>query len=168
MQLVRRKCSSPTFHLDCSMRQWESADRLNDRTKVTPDVCQYVVLLNQTYNFNVEKDLKQTLKINKKPLVWFVHAFQRCRVSVEYTTLFTQKELQTFGPIATEQSNGIVVRLFQKKYDASTTKLVGLKWHVKRLWGERQTCPYDIVHPDEFRETLAGATRDGTLPHHPW
>ena len=134
-----------------SFPQWDLARRLNLQTNVSPDECRYVVLLTETYSFRVEKDLKKTLKINKKPLVWFVKTFREHRVRVEYTTCFTQSELNVLGPIASQQSHGIVRRLFQKQYP-STVRLVGGKFHVRRVWGD--ACPYASLSIETFRDQI--------------
>ncbi|GFY55247.1 uncharacterized protein TNIN_321921 [Trichonephila inaurata madagascariensis] len=96
--------------------QWESARRLNEQIKVAPHTCQYVLLLHKTNCFNIEKDLRKLLKINHKPLVWFINTFQKHRVRVEYVVLFTQKELSVFGPIATQQTHGILSKRFENIY----------------------------------------------------
>lgn len=136
----------------CNLSQWELARRLNQRTGVTPAACQYVVLINQTYSFQIENDLKKTLRINKKPLNWFIRKFQQYRVRVEFTTLFTKKELDRFGPIAIQQSHGIVTRLFNQRYNPTTVKLVTPTWFAKKMWN--QQCPFTLIHPDEFRDTI--------------
>ncbi|GFQ99828.1 uncharacterized protein TNCT_226581 [Trichonephila clavata] len=136
-----------------SFPQWESVQRLNEQIKVTPPTCQYVLLLHQTNCFNIEKDLRKLLKINHKPLVWFINTFQKHRVRVEYAVLFTQRELSVFGPIATQQTHGILSKRFQKIYGAFQPTFVGLSWCIKKLWGGRNP-PFPTVSVETFRDRI--------------
>lgn len=135
-----------------SWNQWTLVNQFNIQTGILPDNCQYVVLLNNTQNFQVIKDLKFFLKINKKPLSWFIKEFRNHRVRVEYTTLFTVREKKKLGPIATKICNGITTRLFQKIYNHKTTKLVSSTWNIKKMWGEK--CQYASIHPETFRDQI--------------
>ena len=97
--------------------QWSSAQKFNNI--VSTPVIHYVVLLNKTYCFKVEKDLKFFLKITKKPLVWFIQKFREHGIRVEYGTLFTHKDILHFGPLSKAVSNGIVSWYLQSEYSHS-------------------------------------------------
>ncbi|GFS53160.1 uncharacterized protein TNCV_4516911 [Trichonephila clavipes] len=133
--------------------QWESARRLNKQIKVTPDKCQYVVLLHQTNCFNIEKDLRKLLKINHKPLVWFINTFQKHRVRVEYGVLFTQRELSVFGPIAIQLTHDILSKRFETIYGEFKPIFVTLPWCIKILWGGRN--PFPTMSIETFRDRIA-------------
>ncbi|GFT05740.1 uncharacterized protein TNCV_2711061 [Trichonephila clavipes] len=132
--------------------QWESARRLNEQIKVTPHTCQYVLLLPQTNCFDIEKDLRKLLKINHKPLVWFINTFQKHQVQVEYGVLFTQRELNVFGPIATQQTHGILSKRFETLYGEFKPTFVALPWCIKKLWRGRN--PFPTVSIETFRDRI--------------
>lgn len=134
-----------------SFQQWDSARRFNSSTRVLPTDCRYVVLLHDTVSFQLEKDLQRTLKINKKPLVWFNKAFQKHRVRVEYTTCFTKTESNVLGPIAAKQSRGIVARLFEKLYPAHV-QLVSSVYNVKQVFGDHAR--YESISIESFRDQI--------------
>lgn len=137
-----------------SHRQWASAQWFNDLTKINPETCQYVFLLEKTFGFQIEKDLKRALKINRKPIIWFIQTFQQHRVRVEYVTLFTQKELSVFGPLASQLSYGIAQKLFQKRYGNTKPIFVAQPWCVKKLWTGRN--PFHVITSETFRDRITG------------
>ncbi|GFQ78419.1 uncharacterized protein TNCT_152651 [Trichonephila clavata] len=130
--------------------QWESARRLNEQIKMTPHTCQYVLLLNKTNCFDIEKDLRNFLKINHKPLVWFINTFQKHRVRVEYAVLFAQRELSVFGPIANQQTHDILSKRFENIYGEFKQIFVSLPRCLKKLWGGRK--PFPTVSIETFRD----------------
>lgn len=116
--------------MDQTFVQWKEARQLNEIIGI--DACQWVVLLPYTQHFNVEKDLKKTLGITKQPLVWFVQQFKKYKVRVEYATVFTDKELETFGPVGISTSQGMVAVLLQKFYPPETIVVCPKRYTVKR------------------------------------
>ncbi|GFR04729.1 uncharacterized protein TNCT_37841 [Trichonephila clavata] len=162
--------------------QWESARRLNEQIKVTPYTCQYVLLLNQTNCFDIEKDLRKCLKINHKPLVWFINTFQKHRVRVEYAVLFTQRELSVFGPIAHQQTHGILSKRFENIYGKCKPIFVRLPWCLKNCGvAENHFQPFQWKHLETELQTdlkrllqqkvvyqcLVGG-REETIEQHRW
>ncbi|GFQ80496.1 hypothetical protein TNCT_266421 [Trichonephila clavata] len=120
--------------------QWESVRRLNEQIKVTPLTCQYVLLLNQTNCFDIEKDLRKFLK------------HQKHRVRMEYAVLFTQRELSAFGPIAHQQTHGILSKRFENIYGECKPIFVSFPWCLKKLWGGRK--PFPTVSMETFRDRI--------------
>ncbi|GFQ83349.1 uncharacterized protein TNCT_423371 [Trichonephila clavata] len=162
--------------------QWESARRLNEQIKVTPHTCQYVLLLNQTNCFDIEKDLRKILKINHKPLVWFINTFQKHRVRVEYAVLFTQRELSVFGPIAHQQTHGILSKRFETIYGECQPIFVSLPgvlkncgvaenpfqpFPLKHLETELQTDLKRLLQQKVVYQCLVGG-REETIEQHRW
>lgn len=103
--------------MDIPFPQWSSAKQFNQHAASSTH--HYVVLLTHTQSFNIEKDLKYFFRITKKPLLWFSKKFKEHGIQVEYATLFTQKDIQTFGPLSTNVSNAIVRCYLQSKYSES-------------------------------------------------
>lgn len=102
--------------MDTTFPQWQLANELNREIGISPSECEYLLLLVRTKEFKVIADIKQTLRITRQPLVWFVRKFQKHKVRVEYVTVFTQKEIEKLGPIATTVSQGIVKKLLGRHY----------------------------------------------------
>lgn len=132
--------------------QWESVRQFNKETGVSPDDCKFVVLLKNTNSFQVDIDLKKTLKITRKPLKWFIDIFRQYRVRVEYVTLFLPQDLKSLGPIADQQTIGIVSRLFEILYSTSKPTLVATPGCIKNVWFGRN--PFSTTSPETFREYI--------------
>lgn len=103
--------------MDFPFSQWSSAKQFNQL--VANSTHHYVVLLTYTERFDIYKDLKYFFRITKKPLVWFSKKFKEHGIQVEYATLFTQDDIQYFGPLSTNVSNAIVRCYLQSKYSES-------------------------------------------------
>lgn len=131
--------------MDQRFPQWQGTHLLNRRIDI--DECRYVVLLTQTYCFNVEKDLKFALRITKKPINWFVTKFKENKVRVEYATLFTKQELKRLGPTSIKTSQRIVARLLQTFYKKNTI-VVCPKPYTKYI------DQYKCITSDTFTELL--------------
>lgn len=103
--------------MEFPFQQWLAAKKFNQC--VANSTHHYVILLTKTQKFNIEQDLKYSLNITKKPLLWFVKKFKQHGIQVEYATLFSQKDIQTYGPLSTTVSNAIVRNYLQSKYSES-------------------------------------------------
>lgn len=135
-----------------SFLQWESARVFNKETGISPNDCQFVILIQKTNLFQVERDLKKTLKVTRKPLKDFITKFRQHRVRVEYVTLFLPQDLKSLGPIADQQTSGIVSRLFDKIYSVSKPTLVATPGCIKNVWFDRK--PFPTMSPETFRDYL--------------
>lgn len=100
--------------MEIPFQQWLPAKKFNQH--VASSAHHYVILLTNTKSFNIDHDLKHFLHITKKPLVWFSKKFKQHGIKVEYATVFSQKDIQSFGPLSTNVSNGIVRYYLQSKY----------------------------------------------------
>lgn len=126
--------------------QWKSIENLNQL--VSNSVCRYVLLITRTDNFDIYKDLRNTLHITKKALHWFVQKFIEFGVRVEYGTVFRQKDIKHFGPVSKTVSDGIVKQYLQSKY-SPTVVFVCNPGYAKQL-------PFESIHPETLQRKLLG------------
>lgn len=135
-----------------SLPQWDSVRLFNKETGLSPNDCKFVVLIHKTNSFQVEIDLKKTLKITKRPLKDFIEAFKQHRVRVEYATLFLPADLKTLGPIADQQTCGIVSTLLNKLYCVSKPTLVATPGCIRNVWSGRN--PFPTMSFETFRNYI--------------
>lgn len=132
--------------------QWKAAKQFNLNTNVTLEECKYVVLLRTKDCFNLEKDLQNALKLNKKHLSWFLNKFRQHLARVVYADIYSQIESRHFGPIYYKACFGIVRNLYEKEYGPHNTTIVAPTWLLRKVWPEK--VPYNNISPETFRDWL--------------
>lgn len=137
--------------MDLPFPQWKAAHRFN--TLIAPPAHHYVLLLTRTRAFDLNRDLKQSLSVTKKPLIWFVRKFRKYGVQVEYGTVFTQRDLRHFGPVATTVSHGIVRTYLGARYSRSVVFVCPP--------GLAKQLPFEIITPDTLLHRITTTTTTG-------
>lgn len=126
--------------------KWKQVRKLNDLIIKDNSKIAYILIIPQTVNFILLKDLNKIFKKNLDISQYF-ELFQKIRCYTLYSNLFTLKERNSFGPIANDTSSKIFLSCLNKfvKTLNSDVKIVGPNYFKDKI---------DVISYDLFIENI--------------